>query len=112
VAEDHFAAAAERLGAPLFLARTRAGWAHALVARGGPEDLDRAQHILEQAENTAGRLGAPGITRENRSVPGRPRGDQLSCHPSQRSERVPALRLRCRDSSSASAPAGRVPLLL
>ena len=66
-AEGHFAAAAEieeRFGAPLFLARTRAGWAGALIARGRPEDLDRAQHMLEQAEETAGRLGGEGITRE------------------------------------------------
>jgi hypothetical protein len=66
-AERHFAAAteiAERLGAPLFLARTQASWARALIARGRPEDLDRAEHMLEQAGDTAGRLGAEGITRE------------------------------------------------
>ncbi len=66
-AERHFAAAteiAERLGAPLFLARTRASWARALIARGRPEDLDRAEHMLEQAGDTAGRLGAEGIARE------------------------------------------------
>ena len=66
-AEGHFAAAAEieeRLGAPLFLARTRAGWARALIARGRPEDLDRAQRMLEQAETTAGRLGGELVTRE------------------------------------------------
>ena len=66
-AEGHFAAAAEieqRLGAPLLLARTRASWAGALIARGRPEDVDRAQHMLEQAEEAAGRLGAGGITRE------------------------------------------------
>ena len=66
-AEGHFAAAAEieeRLGAPLFLARTHAGWARALIARGRPEDLERAQHMLEQAEDTAARLGGGGITRE------------------------------------------------
>jgi class 3 adenylate cyclase len=66
-AEGHFAAAAEieeNLGAPLFLARTHVGWARALIARGRPEDLDRAQHMLEQAEDTAGRLGAERITRE------------------------------------------------
>jgi tetratricopeptide (TPR) repeat protein len=66
-AERHFAAATEideRLGAPLLLARTRAGWARALVARARPEDLDRAWQLLEQAENTAGRLGAQAITRE------------------------------------------------
>jgi class 3 adenylate cyclase/tetratricopeptide (TPR) repeat protein len=66
-AEDHFAAAAEieqRLGAPLLLARTRASWAGALIARGRPEDVERAQHMLEQAEEAAGRLGAGGIVRE------------------------------------------------
>jgi tetratricopeptide (TPR) repeat protein len=66
-AEGHFASAAEietRLGAPLFLARTHASWARALIARGRPEDLDRAQPMLEKAEDTAGRLGAEGITRE------------------------------------------------
>ena len=66
-AEGHFAAAAEieeRLGAPLFLARTHAGWARALIARGRPEDLDRAQHMLEQAEETAERLGGGLVTRE------------------------------------------------
>jgi len=66
-AEEHFAAAAEieeRLGAPLFLARTRAGWARALIARGHPEDRDLARSMLAQAHETAERLGAGGITRE------------------------------------------------
>jgi len=66
-AEEDFAAAAgieDRLGAPLFLARTHAGWARTLIARGRPDDLDRAQPMLEHAENTAGRLGAEGIKRE------------------------------------------------
>jgi hypothetical protein len=66
-AEDHFAAAAEieeRLGAPLFLARTRAGWARALIPRGRPEDLDRAQQMLEQAEEVAERVGGGLVTRE------------------------------------------------
>jgi class 3 adenylate cyclase len=65
--EEHFAAAAEieeRLGAPLFLARTRADWARALIARGRPDDRDRAQQMLEQAQEVAERLGAGGITRE------------------------------------------------
>jgi tetratricopeptide (TPR) repeat protein len=66
-AEDHFAAAAEineNFGAPLFLARTHAGWARVLLARGRPEDRDRAQRMLHQAEQTAARLDAGGITRE------------------------------------------------
>ncbi len=66
-AEGHFAAAAEieeRFGAPLFLARTRTGWAGMLIAHGRPEDGERAQHMLEQAEEIAAQLGAHGITRE------------------------------------------------
>jgi class 3 adenylate cyclase len=66
-AERHFAAAAEietRLDAALLLARTHVGWARALIARGRREDLDRAQPMLEKAEDTASRLGAEGITRE------------------------------------------------
>jgi tetratricopeptide (TPR) repeat protein len=65
--ESHFAEAAEldeRLGAPMLLARTRAGWARALIARGRSEDLDRAQHMLEQAEDTAERLGAGLVSSE------------------------------------------------
>ena len=66
-AEDHFAAAAQieqRFGAPLLLARTRAGWATALIARGRPEDRDRAQTMLQQAEETAARVGGGLVTRE------------------------------------------------
>jgi class 3 adenylate cyclase/tetratricopeptide (TPR) repeat protein len=66
-AEGHFAAAVEietTLGAPLLLARTHVGWARALIARGRSQDLERAQPMLCQAEDTAGRLGAGGITRE------------------------------------------------
>jgi hypothetical protein len=66
-AEAHFTAAAEieeRLGAPLFLAGTYVEWARSLTARGRPEDLDRAQQMLERADDTAARLGATGIVRE------------------------------------------------
>jgi class 3 adenylate cyclase/tetratricopeptide (TPR) repeat protein len=66
-AEAHFGAAAgieERLGAPLLLARTHVSWARALIARGRPEDLDRAKHMLEQAEQPAERLGGGLVTRE------------------------------------------------
>ncbi|MCW3018287.1 MAG: hypothetical protein JWN10_595, partial [Solirubrobacterales bacterium] len=66
-AEVHFAAAAEideRLGAPLFLARTHASWARALVARGRATDLERARTMLAHAEESAERLGAGGVTRE------------------------------------------------
>jgi hypothetical protein len=50
---------ARRCSSPAHAGRTQAP-----VARGRLEELDRAQHILEQAEDTAGRLGAEGITRE------------------------------------------------
>jgi class 3 adenylate cyclase len=66
-AEDHFAAAAEidtRLGAPLLLARTHTRWARALITRGDPEDLSRAQSMLELARDAAERLGADGISQE------------------------------------------------
>jgi hypothetical protein len=66
-AERHFVACAEideRLGAPLFLARTRVGHARTLIARGRTEDFDPARQMLEQAEDTAGRLGAGLLTRE------------------------------------------------
>lgn len=66
-AQEHFAAAAEieqRVGAPLFLARTHAGWAATLIARGHPRDLDRSQQMLAQAHDTATHLGAEGIVRE------------------------------------------------
>jgi class 3 adenylate cyclase/tetratricopeptide (TPR) repeat protein len=66
-AEHHFAAAVEieaRLGAPLSVARSRIGWARALIARGRPEDIAHAQQMLKQAEEVAGRQAAGGITRE------------------------------------------------
>ncbi len=66
-AEGHFAAAAEieeSVGAPLYLARTHVSWASALIDRGRPEDLERAQPMLERAHGITTRLGAEGITRE------------------------------------------------
>jgi class 3 adenylate cyclase/tetratricopeptide (TPR) repeat protein len=66
-AERHFAASVEieaRLGAPLSIARSRVGWARTLIARGRPADLDRATQMLEQAEETAGRLDGGLVTRE------------------------------------------------
>jgi hypothetical protein len=48
----------------LLPARTRAGWARALIARGRPEDFESAQQMLEQAEKTAERLGGELVTRE------------------------------------------------
>jgi class 3 adenylate cyclase/tetratricopeptide (TPR) repeat protein len=67
VAVGHFRTAAEiedRLVAPLLLARTRVGWARALIARGRYEDLPGATRILEQAHETATRLGGALVCRE------------------------------------------------
>lgn len=66
-AERHFALAAKietRLGAPLLLARTRAGWSRALIARGQADDLDRAGRMLEQAEEATHRMSAGGIAKD------------------------------------------------
>ena len=66
-ADRHFHAAAEiatRLGAPLLLARTQARWSLALILRGRPEDLERAQQMLEQASSCAAERGADGIMLE------------------------------------------------
>ena len=46
------------------MARTHVGWARARIARGGPEDLDRAQRMLEQAEWNAERLGGELVASE------------------------------------------------
>jgi class 3 adenylate cyclase len=66
-AELHLAAAAEqeqRLGAPLFLARTHAVWGRALLARARPEDAERANVLLERARSAARELDAAGILQE------------------------------------------------
>ena len=78
-AERHFAAAAEideRLGAPLLLARTRAGWARTLVARGRPEDRDRAQQMLEAGRGHRWAPGSASHRPGSRQVSRRPRCDQ------------------------------------
>jgi hypothetical protein len=52
LAESHFAAAVElheRVGAPVFLARTRLEWARALIRLGGSAGALRAGRLLEQA---------------------------------------------------------------
>ena len=52
---EHFAAAAaieQRVGAPTWLARTRVGWARALLTRRAPGDAEQAEHLLEQAWTT------------------------------------------------------------
>jgi class 3 adenylate cyclase len=66
-AEHHFAAAATletNLKAPLLLARTHARWARALITRDAPNDVGRAEMMLERAEASARETGAGGISRE------------------------------------------------
>ncbi len=63
-AERAFEAAAtmcERLGAPLWLARTRLEWARVLGARAGPGDEELGQRLLREALATARRLGSVQI---------------------------------------------------
>jgi len=63
-ADRHFAAASEvhdRIGAPLFLARTCMNWGRALAARG---DEERGRDRLERAVELARRHGGAAIERE------------------------------------------------
>jgi hypothetical protein len=58
-AEDHFRsaeAAYARMGAPLFLARTRLSWARMLVRRNGPGDVSCAEDLVRAARSTAGQF--------------------------------------------------------
>ena len=63
-AARHFEAAIERsaaIGAEPILARTRSDYAHMLVARGAPGDLDRAHELASAAGEAAERLGMPVV---------------------------------------------------
>jgi class 3 adenylate cyclase/tetratricopeptide (TPR) repeat protein len=65
-AEARFATAATthaRLGAPIWLARTRLEWARMLLARGQSGDAERARELLCQALATARELGLADVER-------------------------------------------------
>jgi class 3 adenylate cyclase len=65
-ADTRFAAAAamhERMGASLWLARTRLEWARMLLTRRAPGDGDRARKLLSQALATARDLGLANVER-------------------------------------------------
>jgi class 3 adenylate cyclase/tetratricopeptide (TPR) repeat protein/RecA/RadA recombinase len=47
----------ERIGAKFALASTRLAWGRFLLARGGPEDLERASSFLDEALDSAQQLG-------------------------------------------------------
>jgi DNA-binding SARP family transcriptional activator len=69
-----FAAAAaidQRVGAPTWLARTRIGWARALLTRRAPGDVEQARHLLEQALDTARQLQLAGVERQATALLGR-----------------------------------------
>jgi tetratricopeptide (TPR) repeat protein len=69
-----FAAAAaidQRVGAPTWLARTRMGWARALLSRRAPGDAEQADHLLEQALDDARRLELAGVERRATTLLGR-----------------------------------------
>jgi tetratricopeptide (TPR) repeat protein len=65
-AERRFADAAathERIGAPIWLARTRLEWARMLINRGRPGDAEQARQCLGQALTTARERGLANIER-------------------------------------------------
>jgi DNA-binding SARP family transcriptional activator len=73
---ERFAAAAtieQRVGAPTWLARTRVGWARALLTRRAPGDAEQAEHLLEQALDDARRLELAGVERGATALLGRSR---------------------------------------
>lgn len=62
----HFAAAEEihaRVGAPIYVARTRLEWARMLLARRAPQDPPRARDLLGQALASARELGLANVER-------------------------------------------------
>jgi tetratricopeptide (TPR) repeat protein len=66
-AESYFAAAAatqERIGAPVWLARTHLEWARMLQARGDPGDRARVRELLDQALTTARELGLTSLEQD------------------------------------------------
>lgn len=66
-ADDHFAAALaanERIGAPVWSARTRIAWARMLLRRGASGDTESARELLVHSRDTAQSLGALGLQRE------------------------------------------------
>ncbi len=65
-AERRFASAAtthERIGAPIWLARTQLEWARMLLARARPGDVERARDLLGQVVATARERGLANIER-------------------------------------------------
>lgn len=70
-AEQHYGTAMavhERLGAPVWLSRTRLDRATTLMGRGGPDDAARARDLALSALLTAADLGCAGISRRAREV--------------------------------------------
>jgi hypothetical protein len=66
-ADAHFAGAEgmhRRMGAPIWLARTRLEWARMLLARRHTGDAERARQLLDQALTTARDLGLANIERQ------------------------------------------------
>jgi hypothetical protein len=53
----------ERIGAPIWLARTRLEWARMLINRGGPGDAEQARELLAQTLTTARERGLANVER-------------------------------------------------
>jgi class 3 adenylate cyclase len=58
----------ERIGAPAWLARTRLGWAAALLRRRGPVDHQRAGDLVNQALAASMELGLADVERRARNL--------------------------------------------
>lgn len=70
-AEGHFVACdafCQRMGAPTWLARTRAEWARVLTARASRGDAERARRLAGEALAMAEGLGMTGVAGQARSV--------------------------------------------
>jgi hypothetical protein len=66
-ADEQFTAASavhQRMGAPIWLARTRLEWARMLLTRHQPGDTDRSQDLLTQALGAARDLGLASVERQ------------------------------------------------
>jgi class 3 adenylate cyclase/tRNA A-37 threonylcarbamoyl transferase component Bud32 len=66
-AEVHFTdalATSDRIGAPPHLARASVDFARMLLARGAPDDIERARALLMQARPIAERIGQHGVLAE------------------------------------------------
>ncbi len=61
---DNAARTAERVGAPVWLARTRLEWARMLLRRNSPGDAERGRRLLQNVVDSARELGLVAVERQ------------------------------------------------